>query len=205
MKSVIKIIAGATLLLMPYWQGSGCINTYKGEIYTYTSKEIGWTIEVPKGWTIVEQDQVDETTKKGYETVTEVIGEELDYSGFKNLLTLKKDYINSFQSFSEAFVPEFEGEWEQYNAAVKELIYETISSQGIQVDSSLTSTEEIDGLIFQKYSFKIYSSEDEVIMNQLMYSRLINGFDFGVNINYNNSKDRDELLAAFRNSKFKQE
>ena len=70
-------------------------------------------------------------------------------------------------------------------------------------ESAPFQIEKIDGLDFHKYSFTIYSPDGEIILNQIMYGRLINGFDFGVNINYNNNKDRDELLKVFKNSKFK--
>jgi hypothetical protein len=35
-----------------------------------------------------------------------------------------------------------------------------------------------------------------------MYSRLINGYDFGANINYNNDDDKKIMVDAFKNSKF---
>jgi hypothetical protein len=130
---------------------------------------------------------------------------EIDYSGLKNLISLQKDLFNIFQSTSEPFKVEYEGEWEENSAALKEIIYLTYLDQGIKADSSATTTEVIDGLEFQKYSFTIYSPNGKLILGQIMYSRLINGFDFGVNINYNNDKYRDELLMAFRNSKFKKD
>ena len=79
----------------------------------------------------------------------------------------------------------------------------TYENQGIKVDSSATSIESIDGLDFQTYSFTIYGSNGDVILKQSMFSRYINGYDFGINLNYNNDKDRDEQLKALRTSKFK--
>lgn len=131
------------------------------------------------------------------------MGQKVDFTGLKNLLSLQKDKFNVFQSTSEPFDVEYEGQWEETNAAVKSIIYSTYEDQGIKADSSITTIEKIDGLDFYKYSFTIYSPDGEIILNQIMYGRLINGFDFGVNINYNNNKDRDELLKVFKNSKFK--
>ncbi|MCJ8312965.1 MAG: hypothetical protein HRU38_12330 [Saccharospirillaceae bacterium] len=46
-----------------------------------------------------------------------------------------------------------------------------------------TETQMIDGLEIEKYEMDIFALSGEKIINQLMYSRLINGFDFSININ----------------------
>lgn len=168
----------------------------------YSSKEIGWTIEIPKGWTIIDKEKTEETAKKGLKAIEETIDEKVDYSEVKNLISFRKNKFNIFQSTSEPFEVEHEEEWEENNDALKKIIYSTYENQGIKVDSSATTIEKIDGLDFQTYNFTIYSRKGEIILKQMMLSRLINGFDFGVNLNYNNDKDRDELLKVFRNSKF---
>jgi hypothetical protein len=154
---------------------------------------------------VIEKEKTKENNEKGLKALQETMDAEIDYSGLKNLISLQKDLFNIFQSTSEPFKVESEGEWEENSAALKEIIYLTYLDQGIKADSSATTTEVIDGLEFQKYSFTIYSPKGKFILSQIMYSRLINGFDFGVNINYNNDKYRDELLMAFRNSKFKKD
>ncbi|MCS4436690.1 hypothetical protein [Aquiflexum gelatinilyticum] len=181
------------------------IDEGKIEGNTYTSNEIGWKMEIPTGWAVVEKEKTKENNEKGLKALQETMDAEIDYSGLKNLISIQKDLFNIFQSTSEPFKVEYEGEWEENSAALKEIIYLTYLDQGIKTDSSATTTEVIDGLEFQKYSFTVYSPNGKFILSQIMYSRLINGFDFGVNINYNNDKYRDELLMAFRNSKFKKD
>lgn len=204
-KILFTIITGISLSLTSCGQVDTNKNIDKGKVEgnIYTSKEIGWTIEIPKGWTVVDKEKTKETNEKGLKALEETIDGEIDFSGLKNLISLQKDQFNIFQSTSEPFELEYEGEWEENNAALKEIIYTTYLNQGMKSDSSATTIEKIDGLEFQKYSFTIYSPKGEVILKQIMFSRLINGFDFGVNINYNNDKDRDELLKVFRKSKFK--
>lgn len=175
----------------------------KVERNLYTSEEIGWTIEIPNGWTIVEKEKKQETNKKGIKAIEETIKSEVDYSKLKDLIGFQKNQFNIFQSTSEPFKLEYEGEWEKMNSELKEILYTTYKNQRIKADSSATSIEKIDGLDFYTYSFTIYSPKGAVILKQLLYSKLINGYDFGVNLNYNNNKDRDELLRVFRNSKFK--
>lgn len=204
-KLLFTIIAGISLSLTSCGQVDPNKNIDEGKVEgnIYTSKEIGWTIEIPKGWTVIDKEKTQETNEKGLKAIEETIDGQVDYSGLKNLISFQKNQFNIFQSTSEPFELEYEGEWEENNAALKEIIYTTYLNQGIKTDSSATTVEKIDGLEFQTYSFTIYSPKGEVILKQIMFSRLINGFDFGVNINYNNDKDRDELLEVFRNSKFK--
>ncbi len=180
-------------------------NVDEGEIQgkNYKSEEIGWTMEIPDGWTVVDKDLTEERNNKGQKALEKSMGQKVDFTGLKNLLSLQKGQFNVFQSTSEPFTLDYEGQWEETNAAVKSIIFSTYKDQGIKADTSITTIEKIDGLDFHKYSFTIYSPDGEIILNQIMYGRLINGFDFGVNINYNNNKDRDELLKVFKNSKFK--
>jgi len=204
-KILFTVITGISLSLTSCGQVDPNKNIDEGKVEGsfYTSQEIGWTIEIPEGWTVVDMEKTKETEEKARKAVEETMDGEIDLSAFKKLISFQKDQFNCLQSSSEPFKLEYEGEWEENNAALKEIIYTTFLNQGVKSDSSATTIEKIDGLEFQKYSFTIYSPKGEVILKQIMYSRLINGFDFGVNINYTNDKDRDELLKVFRNSKFK--
>lgn len=170
---------------------------------TYHSKEIGWTMKIPKGWNVTHKSDLDKRTKKGLDAISETAGIEIDASGLNQLLNFQKNQFNIFQSTSEPFKEEYEGEWQENNVGLKELIYSTYLERGIKTDSTETKTIKIDGLSFKSYEFTIYSPKGEVILNQIMYSRLINGLDFGVNINYNNESDKKEMLEAWLNSKFK--
>jgi len=204
-KILFKILIGLTLTLTSCGETAPnkTIGEEKVEGKSYTNQEIGWTIEIPNGWTIIDIEKINEKNKKGLKALEKTMETEIDYSGLKNLISLQKDQFNIFQSSSEPFELEYEGEWEKNNLAIKEIIYTTYLNQGMKADSTVTTIEKIDGLDFQRYGFTIYSPKGEVILKQIIFSRLINGYAFGVNINYNNDKDRDELLKVFRNSKFK--
>ncbi|MEZ4688084.1 MAG: hypothetical protein R3B47_19100 [Bacteroidia bacterium] len=167
----------------------------------YTSEAIGWSIIIPKGWEVVSKDEMEETTEKGKEAMEGVAGE-VDFSGMKHLISFRKNDFNIFQSTSEPFKEEYEGEWMENNAAIRDLIYMTYSSRGIKVDTSSTKAS-IDGLEFNVFRATIFNDEGEVLLNQEMYSRLINGFDFGVNLNYNNEEYKATMLRAWEQSTFK--
>ena len=168
----------------------------------YSSKEIGWTINIPNNWKVISREQNEEYEKKGLNAMENMVDGEIDVSELRNLIGFQKNQFNAFQSTSEPFELEYQGEWEEINAGLKELIYNTYLDQGIKVDSTATKKIKVDGLDFHTYEFTIYSPKGDVILSQLMYSRLINRFDFGVNINYNNESDKKEMLDAWLNSKF---
>ena len=122
---------------------------------------------------MVDRDKSEDMREKGTQALEETIDQEVDFSGVKTLIAFQKNQFNIFQSTSEPFKLEYEGEWEINNAAIKALIFETFVNQGIKADSSATSVETIDGLDFQTYSFTIYGPTGEVILNQILYTYVI--------------------------------
>lgn len=168
----------------------------------YESQEIGWTMAIPNGWSVTRKSVSDERTKEGLNAFKESAGIDYDASGLKQLLNFHKDRAHVFQSSSEPFPLLYEGEWEENGERLKHLIYETYTSQGVRVDTS-SSKKKIDNLDFEVFHIKIYSPEGETLLYQDMYSRYINGFDFGVNLSYINEKEKNEMLTAWENSKFK--
>lgn len=176
----------------------------EGQIHEheYFSKEIGWSMEIPPGWIVTDLEKTKESAERGMEAIEETMNTEVDYSGLKNLISFQKNTFNIFQSSSEPFKLAYEGEWEENDSYLKTIIYSTYENKGIKADSTATTIEKIDGLDFRTYSFTIYGPKRDTILKQTLYNRLINGFSFSVNINYNNEKDRDEMLSVFRKSKF---
>jgi len=169
----------------------------------YISEEIGWTIEIPEGWEIVTIEQNEEFQEVGLDAMEGLIEEDIDISGLKNLIGFQKNQFNLFLSTSEPFKVEYEGEYEENQAGLKELIYNAFMEQGIKVDSTETQIATLDGLDFYYYRFTIRSQEGEEILTQLIYSRLINGLDFTININYTNESDKNEMFNALLDSKFR--
>lgn len=168
----------------------------------YTSDEIGWTITIPDGWSVVEKSRSEELQAKGQEAITESTGESFDTSGMRNLVGFQKNQFNLFQSTSEPFDESVDGDWSENNAALRQIILQTYSDQGISTEATEIETVSIGGLEFEKYTIRIMNNEGDMILNQVMYSRLINGLDFGVNINYNEDGLGEEMLKAWRSSKF---
>ena len=167
----------------------------------YHSEEIGWTMEIPTGWNITHGSEVSRRTKKGLDAINETAGIDYDASELKKLLNFQKDRFHIFQSSSEPFELEYENEWKENNEGIKELIYVTYLSRGIKIDTS-SSKETIDKLEFEVFHITMYGLDGKIILYKDMYGRHINGYDFGVNLNYINDKEKSEMMKAWRNSKF---
>ena len=120
----------------------------------------------------------------------------------KQLLNLRKDKFNTFLSTIEPFKEAESGTYAENNKRVAEVILQTYRSNGLHATQTEDSTL-IDGLLFYTVSTKIYNKDNTaIILTQLMYSRLINGYDVGFTISYNNEEAFSEMEKMMRRSKF---
>jgi len=168
----------------------------KGEVYN--SPDIGWTITIPTGWTVVSRDQTDANDKKGSEAMKKAYKGEINMSKLKHLISFQKDKFNVFMSTYEPFKDGAEA-YEQNCLAVNNLIYETYTQQGIKSDTS-SGKELIHGHYFRTFYATLYAPGGQAVLRQILYSRLINEKDFTVTLNYNNEKDKEAMMDAWKNS-----
>ncbi|WP_299278044.1 hypothetical protein [uncultured Psychroserpens sp.] len=167
----------------------------------YHSNEIGWTIEIPKGWNVTQRGESQKREDKGLKAINEANGIDYDVSGLKQLISFQKDRRHVFSATSEKFELEYDGEYEDQKKIVKEILYNTYAQNGIKVDTA-SSKEIIDNLEFDLYKITVYNQKGEIILYQDLYCRYMNGLDFGVNLNYFNDKEKNELMNAWKNSTF---
>lgn len=204
LKNINKLfLLGTTLIILSCGplDPNNQIDEGKVEDDTYTSKDIGWTIQIPKGWTIIEKEKTQLNNEKGKKAIEETIGSEVDVSELKNLIGFQKNQFNIFQSTSELFELTYEGEYEASNEDLKKILFATYTEKGINVDTS-SSHAIIDGLAFDVFHTILYGPKGNILLHQEMYSSYINGFDFAVNMSYNNEKDKKIMMNAWKNSKF---
>lgn len=166
----------------------------------YSSAELGWSMKIPEGWTVMNTDKMEKIQQTGMQAVEEVAGQ-VDDSGLKHLINFRKDQFNVFQSSSEPFQVNSLQEWYDNNQLLKDVIYQTYTNQGMIIDTS-SNKQKIDGLEFELFHIKVFRKDSTLILSQDMYSRFINGLDFGVNLSYNNLKDKEVMKNAWLNSKF---
>lgn len=169
----------------------------------YQNKEVGWTMEVPSGWDLVDLDNKKGQLLDAQSKIEQSTGENMDLDKVKHLISFKKDVFNVFQSAMEPFNLTNEKEWVDNNTIIKKMILKTFSDQNIKADSTATVIEKIGGKDFRKYEIKIYDETGKYILTQEVYNALINGYSFAANLNYNSDKNKKELDEVWRASTFK--
>jgi hypothetical protein len=176
-------------------------NKPKAKPLSYTSKEIGWTIEIPEGWKIEDQQKVKADINEGKKALGKK-GIELSISGNEiNLITFRKNQLSKLQSTAIPYKEEYRGSWEDAFHMIKKQIYDGFNSLGVRVDSA-SNQSEIDGLKFEVFILTIHDKKDRILMHQLMYRTLIKGFDFVINITYDEEMNGMQAIEAWKNSKF---
>jgi len=168
----------------------------------YSAKEVGWTVQVPDGWQIITRKEKKVLSEKGKKSVEETLGENIDASELVELINFKKDMFNSFLSTMEPFDEKKYGSYDNQNTTIHELVKKTYASKNIYAEYELGALR-IDGKMFDRFITKVYSPDKKnIIINQAMFSCLINGYDFSMVINYNNEKDKETLMNVIQSSKF---
>lgn len=168
----------------------------------YTSKEIGWTVEIPTGYKLTSRTKMDADDQKGKEAIGKVYQGELKVDSLKHLISFMKNQFNSFDSTIEPYEETRPGEYAENNILIHKLIFDTYHKQGIKIDTSSAKIT-VKEQLFNAFYIKIFGPNGEVALNQIMYSKMIKGYDFGVNINYNNEADKKVLVNAFMSSNFR--
>lgn len=174
----------------------GCATQKKN----FNVPEIGWTMEFIDNWEIESSRNLDKDIKEGIEKIKEtginpnVTGKEI------KLITFRKNTISKFQSTIIPFKESYKNEWNDKYPLIKKHLYDIFSAQGLKIDST-SNKELIDGVDFEVFNLKIYQNNKQV-MEQNMYRTYLNGYDFIVNMTNDNSLYKQQLLKAFRKSKF---
>jgi hypothetical protein len=152
--------------------------------------QVGWKIKVPPEFTIMDSAQV------------AAMGDNGAFGTTKTLISFSKGQYNFFSSTITPFDPQRDGDWNEVNSKLKNVILETIRTEAsvIKIDTS-SSVETIDGLEFHKFQI-ITTYQSKLVMNTLRYRRLYKGFDYGINISYTDENVGKELELILASSKF---
>ena len=171
-------------------------------IFQYKADVIGWTTKVPGGWDVQSKNATKANMERGKKEIEKTINEKVDASDLIQLLNLKKGRLNSFLSTIEPFDEMEAGSYELNNKKLYQIMKDTYATKGISA-SYQEDTATIDGLSFYVFKVKIFKPESkDVLLNQIMYSRLLNGYDFGMTLSYNEDSALKELQDMVFASKF---
>lgn len=165
------------------------------------NKDFKWTITIPEDFEKVESEQWKKMQNKGAEAIEKTYNKEI-VNEATVLFVFKSGATNYLEANYQPFDEKKDGSYIENWKAVNEVLYHTFQSQmpNTKVDTT-TTIEKIDNLDFQKFIMKV-AYPNNMILNILMYSRLIKQKEFTVNIMYVDPKKGEQLLAAWKASKF---
>ena len=197
-KSIFQTSALLCLLCIATACGSG--NSKLAE--NYTNEELGWSIDIPNGWTIISEERYEKIRQKGKDIIEESTGEVIDSTILAPILGFEKDLSNSLLVSAGKAELSYEGELEEDNAFAKANTYKIYRDQGLEVDSTSTSWVEIDGVKVQLFAFIVNHPNFSNEVVEQIYSGWYNGHVFRMYLTFDNEADREILEAALFNSKF---
>lgn len=176
--------------------------TDNGDYILYSDSTTGWTTRYPKTWNKLTAHEIAAMEGRGQNILEEAAGEEIPLT-HRNLLWLQKDKLNNLTSNYELFDPNTDGSYEENEKLIFAVMEQAYQNNGMQFDTKLGRAT-LDGLEFTTWKAFIYNPDrTDTIMTQHMWSRLIGERTaIMLNINYNNSTDRDALMSIIKSSKF---
>ena len=163
-------------------------------------QQVGWTLLIPENsdfLTTSQFDSLQNATKKKTDLNFEISKSEV-------LFVIRKDAYNYFGSTITAFDTTNFKTWEDAYFYEKKMVVDLIKSKEplILILDSLSSTENIDGSIFQKFYIKTSYPRQNLILENYWYYRKQENLEFSINITFNNKEIGNKYLSLLRASKF---
>jgi hypothetical protein len=167
----------------------------------FSFEQVGWTIDLPKNFKIIDSAEAIKKTSRGLKAIEEANNLELDVSSTKTLFSGR---ING--SYFDATITPFNTDKEDYKATSaysREMLFNTFKSKmsGTKVDSLLT-TFLIDGLVFDKFQITVLM-DNQVIMTMVLLGRHYLGYNINISYLYRNPSTKEEIELCLTESKFK--
>ena len=162
--------------------------------------QVGWTLTIPEDaelLTSLQFDSLISATKKKTDLNFEMANTEV-------LFMIKKNEYNYFGSTVTLFDSTNFDTWESAYVYYKKIVVELIESNKpmILLLDSASSTESIDGLIFQKFYMKTEYPKQHVTLENYWYYRKQDNIELSINIAFANKEIGDTFLAVLKASRF---
>ena len=173
-------------------------STQSREIY---NKDFNWTVVVPKGFENVSSEQWAKFQNKGASAVEATYGQQV-VNKAKIIFVFRSGEMNYFESNYQPLDTTVDGSYIESCKKVDGILYETFVTQmpGVKIDT-LHGAEKIDGLEFQTFNMKV-NYGNKVVLNAQMFTRLFGNKEFSVNVMYVDKEKGQQMLDAWRHSKF---
>lgn len=175
-----------------------------GEKFTY--KPLGWTIELPKGYSLISEEEGQRVQDKGVKMIEATYDTDLEdvLEPTTTLFMLKNGPTNYMEANLQAFDPAKDGDFNEVNREVSGIILQTFKDQmpkAAKVEMSV-SNEVVGGKKFFVAHY-IIMLPGSIKLDMFMYSRLFAKKNLTINIMYLDNEQGKILMNSLRSSVFK--
>ena len=168
----------------------------------YSFRQVSWTITLPDDFTVVDSADDSGRKERGKKAIEDANGIKADVSTTTTLISATKNTYNYFNSTITPFDITIDESYLSNNKELKNMVYKTMSEKmpDGKIDS-ISTTQTIDGLTFDKYSLTI-NIPGKVSFSMILLTKLYKGYDFGITYLYLDDKTREQIDTMLKNSKF---
>jgi hypothetical protein len=179
-------------------------NSQKSEDNKVYNKDFNWTISIPENFKKVNAEEWLKLQNKGLDALEKTTGEEV-VNQTKTIFVFKSDQLHYLEANYQPFDVAQDGNYLESCKKVNDVLIETLKNQIPDAKiERITSSEKIDGLVFQTFTVKV-EFPNKMVMTMCMYSRLFGKKEFAVNITYVDKLKGEKMLKCWRNSTFKKQ
>lgn len=167
---------------------------------TYSLKEVCWTIELPKYFTVLDSAIAEKEKEKGVKIIEEIN----DTTVLEKTRTLISANKGEYEGFDCTIAPQTDTTNSKANLEqVKKILYNSLSTliKNSVIDSSSSETT-IDGLSFHKFRATTLI-ENKPVFTTVYLFRFYNNYEFSITYTYMNEGTKDEIEVMLNTSKFK--
>ena len=165
-------------------------------------KEFNWHITVPEGFNYMGAEEIIKYRDRGKKLIEETYNEEV-IDQTKNLFFIENGQLNKFEANYQPFDETIDGDYLEVGKNIRQLLVETftINFEGVKIDT-ISSTEIIDKLEFQKFNIKVTYSNN-MVLHLYMFNRLFDKKELTCTIAFIDEKIGSRMLNSLLKSKFK--
>ena len=167
---------------------------------TYSLKEVCWTIELPKYFTVLDSAIAEKEKEKGVKIIEEIN----DTTVLEKTRTLISANKGEYEGFDCTIAPQTDTTNSKANLEqVKKILYNSLSTliKNSVIDSSSSETT-IDSLSFHKFRVTTLI-ENKPVFTIVYLFRFYNNYEFSITYTYMNEGTREEIEVMLNTSKFK--
>ena len=166
--------------------------------------EVGWTLFIPPDSKFLSSAQFDTIKIKAVNAINDTYGLNEALNEVHPLFTISDKQFNIFGSTINLYDSSMFKTWQESYQASKAMIIDLLNQQGdqVKVKDTASSSEQIDGLSFQKFYLETIYPKQTLTMHTYWYYRKHGRYDFSINVSFTDETVGKQYLDIIKKSKF---